>query len=418
MLLNDIILHPTTSLQYLERYVNDGSPSGFSKLYTTSPSTSPFEFSAWFHPYFAVAPTECFKHFGLIPSYPGMEFTHSDNWLMLHPDMATKLSKKNKQIKIFKSEILRVVPTASGRTVQIINLGKQDYIKLHYQGILGRVNRELPFKKAIAGPELSKIIINAIDHKIIDKNLSLLPETGARVIIVHSKNEISEWGMVWRENNPYNISSSDMKYIFPSFSLFSYDTLAIHHYPILKQIIDYTSSDAEQYVFDVLLTPLIKCYFDMIQKLGLQPEWNSQNLLVSFNENFSEAKFIMRDLESIDKDLTMMDSLKINHNFECHPYKCIEEKQYNYNIKHSFMFDFKLGESIIDPLLFLLDRHYGIDLENSRNKIKEITKKYIANLPVNFFPANKWFAFEKVLVDQSVDERPYIELDNPKFRFK
>jgi hypothetical protein len=154
----------------------------------------------------------------------------------------------------------------------------------------------------------------------------------------------------------------------------------------------------------------------MIQKLGLQPEWNSQNLLISFNQSFTEAKFIMRDLESIDKDLTMMDNLKIKHNFECYPYKCIEEKQYNYNIKHSFMFDFKLGECIIDPLLLLLNKYYHLDLEKSRNKIKEITKKYISSLPGDFFPKNKWFVFDKVLVDQSVSERPYIELDNPKFR--
>jgi len=418
MLLSDIIKHPSTSLQHLERYVNDGSPSGFSKINTTSKETSPFEISHphWFNAYFCIAPKECFKQFGFIPSYPADEFTNDDNWIMLHPDMAAKLATINKEIKIYKSEKIRVVPTASGRTVQIINQEKQGYIKLHYEGILGRVRRELPYQKAIAGPELSKIIIEAIDKKVIDKKLTLLPETGARVFIIHGQGNIFEWGMVWRENIPYAIEADAMKYLFPAFSLFSSDSMAIYHYPILKQIIDFTASNPEQYVFDVILIPLIKSYFDMIQKLGLQPEWNSQNLLISFNGNFTEARFIMRDLESIDKDLTLMDNLNIKHNFECSPYKCIDETQYNYNIKHSFMFDFKLGECIIDPLLLLLDRHYGTPLADSRNKVKKITKKYINNLPDNFFPKNKWFVFDKVLVDQSVSERPYIEIDNPKFR--
>jgi len=124
----------------------------------------------------------------------------------------------------------------------------------------------------------------------------------------------------------------------------------------------------------------------------------------------------MRDLESIDKDLTMMDALKIIHDFKCYPYKCIEAGQYNYAIKHSFMFDFKLGESILDPLLLLLDEAYGIRIEKSRNQIKEITRPYLKNLPDDFFPKNKWFIFDRVLVDQSRSERPYLELDNPKFR--
>lgn len=411
-----MISHPLTSRQYLERYVNDGSPSGFSTINTTSFQTSPFETTPWFNPYICIAPIECFREYGQIPSYLGEEFSAENNWVMVHPDMVSRLSILSQNSLRIKSSKYRVSPTASGRTVQILNSSQQDYVKLHYAGILGRVSRELPYHKAIAGPELSKIITNAIDNKLLHAQLSLLPEPGARTLVLHSESMITDWGMVWRESKPYGLNSQSTVYVFPSFSLFSYDRLAVHHYPLLKQIIDYTSFDPQEFVFDVILEPLITCYFNMINTLGLQPEWNSQNLLVSFDASFTKAHFIMRDLESIDKDLSLMKALGKEYHFECYPYKCIENTQYNYQIKHSFMYDFKLGECIIDPILQLLVKYYAVNIIEAREKIKHLTSKLTDKLPNDFFPKNKWYVFDKVLVDHSIKERPYIELQNPKYR--
>ena len=41
MLLNQIVNEPQKALIYLERYVNNGSPSGFTKINQTSYETSP-----------------------------------------------------------------------------------------------------------------------------------------------------------------------------------------------------------------------------------------------------------------------------------------------------------------------------------------------------------------------------------------
>jgi len=417
MLLQDVLTNPATTRQYVERYLNDGSPSGFTTDYTTSPETSPFGLTSWFHPYICVAPLDFCKTFGEIPIWAGAPFSELNNWVIVHPDMSTNKIFRNRRISIYRDEDLKVSPTASGRTVQIINKKNQDYIKLHYVGILGRVRRELPYKKAIAGPELSKIIMQAIDKKLIDPRLSLLPESGARILEIPLRGKKVEWGMVWRENAHYRNELDRTKYVFPAFSLFSFDRLAIHHYPILKQIIDHTAVDPEEFVMDRLISPMIKCYFDLVSKLGLQAEWNAQNLLVGFDESLLPCKFILRDIESIDKDLTMMDSLKIEHNFESYPFKCIFRSQYNYTIKHSFMYDFKFGDYILDPLLRLLHEYFGCDLDKSRDRVKEIAREYIDELPADFFPKGKWFVFDRVLVDQRKSKRPYLEIPNPKFRF-
>ena len=47
MNVENIIKNPYESLDYMERFVNDGSPSGFSFKYTTSKQTSPLYVSKY-----------------------------------------------------------------------------------------------------------------------------------------------------------------------------------------------------------------------------------------------------------------------------------------------------------------------------------------------------------------------------------
>lgn len=65
MLLEDLTIG---HWRYLERYVNNGSPSGFRTLYTTSPNTSLFSLTPFIHPYVCVAPSESFTTFGALPA--------------------------------------------------------------------------------------------------------------------------------------------------------------------------------------------------------------------------------------------------------------------------------------------------------------------------------------------------------------
>jgi hypothetical protein len=413
MLLSELLQHPNTSRNYLERYINDGSPSGFSTVNTTKPQTSPFELNPFFYPNICIADKHFFKDYGLIPDLVFKNLVADKNWIIVHPDMKNDTFFHNTNFKLTELSDFKVIPTASGRTVQIYHNYNEDYIKLHYSGILGRVRRELPFIKAVSGPEISNLITKAIDNKILNDRTSLFPELGARVLINEDK---EEWGMVWRQNKPYNLKKDMCHFIFPSFSLFSIDRINSYHYPLLKQIIDAFKYNPKEYVLEVIVFPLLKSYFEIVSKLGLQPELNSQNLMLSFNKDFSICSFIIRDLESVDKDLTIMKEIGQEFHSLSYPFKFIDASQFNYYIKHSFMFDFKLGESILEPILVLLEKYFSISKQSMYNEIKLFTRDKLKDLPTNFFPNNKWYVFDKVLVDQTKTERPYIEYDNPKFR--
>jgi len=149
---------------------------------------------------------------------------------------------------------------------------------------------------------------------------------------------------------------------------------------------------------------------------GIQAEWHAQNLLIGFDENFLPIKFITRDLESMDKDISLIEQFKLPFKFESYPYKCIYDSQDNYKIKHSFMFDFKLGEYIIQPLLNFLESVYFVSSQTLVSSIKSCSAKQIEKLPDDYFPKNEWYVFENVMIDRTTDKRPYLKFANPKFR--
>ncbi len=404
------------SLPYLERYVNNGSPSGFTDRYTTSFHTKPFSLTPFFHPYICVAPNESFINYGNIPTLNDIQEIRGNNWLIVHPDMKDKPLFDSVNVSLKESEQIKLVPTSSGRTVELLGSITKGYFKLHYTDIIGRITRQLDFNQAVSGPEISEHFISLIDKNQLDNRITLMPETGARVFKGKENNKTVEWGMVWREKDPYKIDYNEIKYIIPVFSLFGKDRQAKKDKPLLKQIIELKSANPTAYVLEQLIFPMIECYFNVIKNSGIQPEWHAQNLLIGFTKDFAPVKLIMRDLESMDKDLTFMERINMKVEFQSYPFKCIFKEQWNYQIKHSFMYDYKFGEYIIEPLLNFLKKSFQIETLPLQQDIKLHSKIFIDEFPKDFFPKD-WFVFRKVLIDQTSDKRPYVKKKNPKFRF-
>jgi hypothetical protein len=404
------------ALPYLERYVNNGSPSGFTTRYTTSPDTSPFSLTPFISPYICVAPPRSFTEFGKLPTFEDFTELRRENWLLVHPDMRRRRIFHAKTVSMAPSAEIKLVPTASGRTLELMNSVNRGYFKLHYDGIIGRIPRDLNFKKAVSGPEISDLLVSLINNNKLDSRLLLMRETGARIFRGESNKRPIEWGMVWREKDPYRIDFNKVKYIIPVFSLFAKDRLAKNDKPLLEQIITRQGVEPVGFVLEQLIFPMIDCYFNLIKNSGIQPEWHAQNLLVGLTEDFTPVNFIMRDLESMDKDITFMENINLNVEFQSHPFKCIWKGQWNYQIKHSFMYDYKFGEYILQPLLNFLKKSFKVETSCLYQDIKCYSQSLIDEFPKDFFP-NEWYVFKKVLIDQSTSKRPYVKKRRPKFRF-
>lgn len=414
MMLQSIKAEPLGALRYMERYVNDGSPSGFTELYKTSITTDPFGLTPWFHLYALRCSAETVSDFGAIPEW--VNTSEGTPCLWIHPDMKDQLNahRSKADADLDLDERWRFIPTSSARTVQFTTGGTADYVKLHYDALLGRVNRSLPFAKAIAGPELSGEISQAINGGALYPKLALLPEIGARVVH-YTGDPFSGWGMVWRSSTPIKSQSTSIRYLIPFFALFSVDRFASYQPPLLIQLIRERGVDAVSFVLDEIVSHVIACYFSLLTSLGLQVEWNAQNLLLGLDEDLRVTHVVMRDLGEVEKDLTLRQALGLPTDFRSDPYKCISKDgdRERYQIRHSFAFDFKLGEYIIEPLLRATAEHFGGGIEELRRSVRPIVRSRLADLPEDFFPDNEWYYHDRILL---TGHRPYRVAPDPKYR--
>lgn len=404
MKLKQIMAEPMKTLLYMERYVNDGSPSGFTWINQTSCATSPLSEQEFF--FLDILYGE--DGVETIGEFPFFLNKFGKKMIFIHPDMSEQYYKKG--IRIEKST-LKVVPTASSRTVKLLDF--PGYIKLNYNGIIGRIDRKLTDVHAKASVEITAYLKEAL-RKPIYSRLAFFPESGA--VIYRDEKKAVNMGVVYREDVPYGQNNKGIKCMIPMFSVFSCDRYTSDEC-ILVQLIKKSQREPQEYVLNELIFVIIDNYFKLLLNEGIQPEWHSQNLLLGVGEDYSVVSLIMRDLESIDIDENLQKKVGIKKKFESYPYKYLNSSQYNYQIKHSFMYDFKIGEYVFKPIIECVCRYFGLNKEIFEKIIKEYSRQYIEQLPEDFFPLDhNWYSFEHVLVDRTVEHRPYVKNEGVKYR--
>ena len=366
MLIDDI-LKRKDALLYLERYVNKGSPSGFTNKYTVSKRYHPIHPSPFFElPVIQFPLKDCL----IFPEFARTSFIVDDCVLFpVHPDMIEKVlhifDNENYDYTIDKP--LKAVPTASMRTVYVRHQGNEYHLKLHYDGIIGRINRKLPWLKAIAGVEISQYLEKK--QKELPASLAFFREICAITNKTDDKNR--QVSFIIREPKPFPYVSDD-RILIPFFALTSKDIFNADDSLLLVQIINKHKS--LDYIFKKIVELILESYFYLIFSLGLIPEINAQNILLELDRNFNPTRIVLRDLMGWEKDLSLRNSLGLENNFKSYPYKCISKKDgMLYYIRHSFSYDFKLSFYVIDDIVNSIVYEFGLD------------KGYLVELVKNLF---------------------------------
>lgn len=408
MLIADILKDPVAALRHMERYVNNGSPSGFTALHTTSSGTNPYGSTPSFNINIAT-----FAHEHTIDEGPPIPYIAAND-LAIHPDMANEPVLVRNAASITLSN-MAVVPTASARTVDIASETQRGYYKLSYKGLLGRTDRQLTRLHGITGVELTAMLTSAVDAHRLPSTFAFFPEPSARIaILAEEHGEPYEWGMVYRDHRPYPALS--YAFMIPVFSLFSKDRCHADDPLLLTQLINSNDGPADRLLFTEIISPLLECYFRLLLTSALQLECHAQNALIAFDERCHVKALIFRDLESVDKDVSLADDLGLHVTFRSEPYKCLERSQYNYTIMHSFMYDFKLGEYFITPLVDVIQRDHHVETTRLVHDIRVLAQSYISQLPDGFFPRDgSWYYYENVIYDRT-KRRPYVSRPGPKYR--
>ncbi len=402
--------NPFKSLIYLDRYVNDGSPSGFTEINKTSNETDTFSLNKSFKLFAIESRENDFEIYGSLKSNIPLE----SNQLYIHPDMKNRDSLTG--CKIVEVNNFTVSPTSSFRTVQILSENCNDYIKLHYDAVIGRIYRQLYSKRAIAGVEISAIIKDCLLNDTLSNFISIFEEPFAKIFYPPtSKDEKDSWGMVWRNSKPFGKRSNDICYLIPLFSIWSSDRQNINEDKIGNQLFEIWGENAKQKLVFEILIPIIDTYFELVVRIGLQNEFNAQNLLIGFDKSWNVITIVIRDMMGVEKDLGLRDSLGLLTTFDSAPYKILSSDDALYITRHSFTFDFKVCDYVIEPLINLAvnqkisSRDYLIEI------LRERTKYWIQQLPSDYFPKGKWYSHDKVLLTEKAN-RKYIENKNPLLR--
>lgn len=408
MIIDTVRLDSFEALSHLERRVNHGSPSGFTRVHTTSPKTAPFTGD----PTFVLPVVELGRNFRAM-DYGEKPCDQVPEGIFVHPDMIPEI------MAVAPNSVVRdgpvVAPTASGRTVKVEGSDGW-YIKLAYKGLLGRASREMGHKEATSAIEVSQIIAMAAVERKLPSNFYLLREVFARVINVREADGSDyEWGYILREPKPYP-DNPNIYALIPGFALFSQDMDNPTDPTILSQIIALQPMPPEEFVFECLLAPLVDAYFQLLLQCGLQLEAHAQNTLFAIDSSFRPIGIVMRDVDSIDKDLELIAIRGLDIDFRSSSFKSLRRSDYNYTIKHSFMYDFKLGKYLMEPIISDACRNYDLDESVLARLVRERAVGYIAQLPTDFFPTNVWYCYGETIPDRTKLKRPYVEKPDPPFR--
>lgn len=409
MQLSEIQRDPETALHAMERYVNEGSPSGFTHLFRSSPETDPWGGAESFPLYACRGPREWYRDYGDL-SAARYTLGLLEDALLIHPDVVNVFRPawlSDARLSVTRTHAL-AVPTSTSRTVQLLGSCFADYVKLHYPAVLGRVRRELPWHKAVAGPEICAEVLKRMGD-LLPRSFGLLHEAGTRVLVTPGGDEV---GMVWRKGAP--VCANRVAYMIPFFALFSMDRRSPGDPLLLVQILDKHARLPLDFLVESVLGPVIDCYSALVTRLGYQPECNAQNLLLGVDDLLRPTAIIFRDMGRVEKDLSLREQLGLRTDFASAPYKCISRGDQLYRVRHSFAFDFKLSHYILLPIEDVLCKVYGVARERVRMAFRERAHSFIESVSRDYFPEDGyWYRHEKRLL---TEDRAYVSERAPLYR--
>lgn len=405
----DLFSNKDSTFIYLERYVNNGSPSGFTEVHTTSERTNPFRGEDRF-------PLLAFTDFDAPVTHLGKENEIiSDTFNFAHPDSVNSQILKLSGRKVFESNIV-VSPTSSARTMMIRDSSVKGFIKLTYDiSRLGRVDRQLTLKHCLSCVEITETLRKCIDSHVLPKTFGIFSDVSARVTHLNLGDTTYEWGVVFREPKPYPYSDGNVQLV-PGFSLFSIDKHNEHDELLITQLIDLSGTAPRDYIID-LLKMIVDAYWGVVRQCAFNLECQAQNSLFEVDENYKIARFIYRDMDSVDKDIPLAKHFGLKHDWESCPHACFDEGDYNYRIRSSYIYDFKLGEYLLSPLLDAVASKYHLNANAIQAEIREYVQfNYLRHLPPTYFTDDGFWYVADNTERMPGQQREYIAKPDPKFR--
>ncbi len=283
----------------MERYVNDGSPSGWSH--------GPFQVSERYRPMwkeatFAVPVVDVAR----LPTtqwyaspHEAVRLVHEKlddgHGLPIHPDL--KLLGRLRTMGAIDAS-----PTSSSRTVALRAPYERMHIKLHYANLLGRAPRELNALRVERSILVSRDLDRIWSGGCLPACIGYLPETWGMVVQAKEQSV----GVLLREARPRlggtgaGGADDGIPILLPLFAMFSQDVRFPEHPTLIEQLGRATVGVLAYR--ERLARLLIESFLWLWLRVGLLFEAHAQNLLVAVDQHLLPSSVVVRDFQDVTGD--------------------------------------------------------------------------------------------------------------------
>lgn len=361
----------------LERFTNDGSPSGHTFANASSAPTT-----AWHGlPDFPLPILRGIQRweYGNSSSLAAVGLK-SKTQCPVHPD-CIHLTGHQMLPKDESWLHLRVMPTSSPRVV--VALPQRRFaIKLHYPKKLGRFDRPLLGEQLRFGVAVSQHVTGR--HF---KSSAFLPELYAAeysIAVLGANAGEQSYGFLIRDLQPTGCSALD--WAVPAFSLLAERNIGLLRRPLLEDVVEWVGTTTKiNFICDCFLPALCDSITELVLQAGVWPEITAQNFFFA-KTNDGEFKIVWRDFQGF-----FVDHLILHAGGYCGPLL-----QYGYHSIpqggtqwRSYLLDDVFDHHVIYPILRLFRR------PGDRKKIISVVRDEIATsglsdlLPDNAFVMKK-----------------------------
>jgi len=162
---------------------------------------------------------------------------------------------------------------------------------------------------------------------------------------------------------------------------------------------------------------IVDCYWGLVLACAFHPETHAQNCLFEVDEGYNIVRMVLIDMDSVDKDIPLARYFGYRDQWESYPQACFDETIYFYSIRPSFIYDFKVGEYLLSPIIAAVVTTYHLDVPEIEQEIREYVRlNFTHKLPSTYFPADGcWYNCENTERIPG-EKRKYFANKNPKFR--
>lgn len=374
--------HATSTLVYLERYVNEGSRT-YSDLSLQSegdPQYSPREGKGEFAIPCVHVPHEKAVIYLDTPSDTiYSKYIKSDIIIIpVHPEIYQDTSVSNiKELRryFYTSEVAS--PAASTRT--LITKNNTHFMKLHYPRRVSRFVRHMITSNIQTSVEVSKSLAT---YKL--EKFGYLPET----LGVTYGSGPEAWGYIIRELTPRPVGKKNT-FLMPFFALYSYDIHKPEESPLLVQIIKYLKAEPLSFMLEYLMKPIIQSWVMCIKKAGFFLEMHGENTMLELSTDLVPQRIIYRDMDVMIDVQTRLEQ-KLHIDFP-------ESKliRHNHEQIFSIKYDMFIGHHLFEYLAHILEKFFNIKLVLLQERCREIFHQVFPDAYLYF--TNKIFYYSDQL---------------------